>query len=345
LIFFELTDGIEMKLQTLCYALLAILFSLMVEGADLKGAKDHPLISRYQGSELAAAETVPFESNQLPISYDDFDGYKWTKTQAIEGSRTRLIYISPVGKGAFEVQKNYEAALVQAGATKLLSCAPKQACSRAVASLHDEFVDWVTRLAYAKKNDGAFGAMNYLRKNLSHGLYKVDRAGEVYYLNILTGQGDGTETSDLSGRAGTLVEIIQPKPMETGKVSVLSVGAMTKGLDTEGKIALYGIFFDTSKAEIKPESKAQLAEMAKLLNSNKKLNVFIVGHTDNQGTLAGNLTLSQKRADAIVAALVSEHKVAGAQLNSKGVANFSPIASNQNESGRAKNRRVEMVEQ
>ncbi|MES2825109.1 MAG: OmpA family protein [Pseudomonadota bacterium] len=334
-----------MKRQIVYSVLLGVLFPMVVQAADVNGAKDHPLISRYQGSELAAAETVPFEMNSVPMNYDDYDGYEWTKTQSIEGSRTRLIYLSPVGRGAFEVQKNYETALLQAGATKILSCAPKQPCARAAASLHQDAVGWVSSLVYAKKNASADSALNLLRANLNHGLYQLTRANEIYYVTIMSGQPDGTETEDLTGRVGTFVEIIQPKAMETGKVNVLSVDAMNKGLVAEGKIVLYGIFFDTDKTEVKPESKGQLMEMAKLLNANKTMKVFIVGHTDNQGVLANNLVLSQNRAAAIVAILVNEFKVAAAQLNAKGVANFSPLATNQTDSGRAKNRRVELVVQ
>jgi len=120
---------------------------------------------------------------------------------------------------------------------------------------------------------------------------------------------------------------------------------LDKGLSADGKVALYGIFFDTGKADIKPESTPQLEEMAKLLTHAPKLQVFIVGHTDNQGGVDGNLALSLRRAQAVVATLVKDYKIDTARLSARGVANFSPLASNDADAGRAKNRRVELVAQ
>jgi outer membrane protein OmpA-like peptidoglycan-associated protein len=85
--------------------------------------------------------------------------------------------------------------------------------------------------------------------------------------------------------------------------------------------------------------------MAKLLNTNPSLKVYIVGHTDNQGQFAHNAELSQKRAEAVVQALTSTYHVAPARLTGKGVASLAPVASNSDDAGRAQNRRVELVQQ
>ena len=68
-----------------------------------------------------------------------------------------------------------------------------------------------------------------------------------------------------------------------------------------GSISLYGIFFDTDKADIKPESEPTLKEIAELLTDDPKLAVIVVGHTDNQGTFDYNLDLSSRRAQAVKA--------------------------------------------
>ena len=130
--------------------------------------------------------------------------------------------------------------------------------------------------------------------------------------------------------------------MATGQVTV-DAKAMAQGLQAEGKMALYGIYFDTGKSELEPESKAQLDEIAKLLQGNTALRVFIVGHTDNQGALDTNLALSRARAQAVVDALVKTYKVDGKRLGAAGLADYSPAASNGADPGRAKSRRVEMV--
>ena len=122
------------------------------------------------------------------------------------------------------------------------------------------------------------------------------------------------------------------------------MAAMQKSLAESGRVAIYGVYFDTDKAVVKPESKAALDEMGKLLNANPNLKVYVVGHTDNQGTLAGNMDLSQKRADAVVKALEAGYKIPAARLSPR-VASLAPVAANDAEAGRAKNRRVELVSQ
>ena len=75
------------------------------------------------------------------------------------------------------------------------------------------------------------------------------------------------------------------------------------------------------------------------------LKIIIVGHTDNQGELAYNKDLSTRRAKSVEAALISDYGIAKDRLSAWGVGYLSPIASNRNEAGRTKNRRVELVEE
>ena len=124
---------------------------------------------------------------------------------------------------------------------------------------------------------------------------------------------------------------------------MVDAAAMAKGLGEKGHIALYGIYFDTDKATIKPESAPTLAEMAKLLQGQPALNVFIVGHTDSQGSYEHNMTLSRQRAEAVAAALVTSYRIAKARLYTAGVGYLSPVGSNASDDGRALNRRVELV--
>jgi outer membrane protein OmpA-like peptidoglycan-associated protein len=161
---------------------------------------------------------------------------------------------------------------------------------------------------------------------------------------ILTVQPPSSTEQNAGVGAPYFLQVIETAEMQTGQVTV-NAQALSKGLAAEGKIALYGVYFDTNKSVILPTSKAQLDEMAAFLTQNKAVKVIVVGHTDNQGTTDGNLSLSQKRAEAVVHALVTEYKIDPQRLQSRGVANFSPVASNTSESGRSKNRRVELVEQ
>lgn len=120
---------------------------------------------------------------------------------------------------------------------------------------------------------------------------------------------------------------------------------MAEGIGSTGHVAIYGVYFDFNKSEVKPESEPALSEIAKLLTSNPSLKVFVVGHTDNVGGVDYNMKLSQARADAVVNALTSKHKISAQRLKSYGVGQMAPVAPNKTEEGRAKNRRVELVEQ
>jgi hypothetical protein len=120
---------------------------------------------------------------------------------------------------------------------------------------------------------------------------------------------------------------------------------LAEGIGATGHVAVYGIYFDLDKADVKPESEPALAEIAKLLAGNPGLRVFIVGHTDNAGTVDYNMKLSQARADAVVRALVTKHAVNPQRMKAYGVGQLAPVASNKTDEGRAKNRRVDLVEQ
>ena len=126
---------------------------------------------------------------------------------------------------------------------------------------------------------------------------------------------------------------------------VADAAALQSGLAATGHIAVYGIHFDSGKSDIKPDSKAALEEIAKLLQADPKLKVYVVGHTDNVGTLASNMELSKQRAAAIVQALTTTYSIAAARLAPFGAGPYAPVGSNDSEDGRAQNRRVELVKQ
>lgn len=137
--------------------------------------------------------------------------------------------------------------------------------------------------------------------------------------------------------------VIEKKAM--AQEIVANADVFKTDLATTGHAAVYGIYFDTNKAVVKPESQPALAEIAKLLAANPALKLNVVGHTDSVGTVEANLKLSQARADAVVQELVAHHRVAAARLRGYGVSSLAPVAPNDSEDGRAKNRRVELVKQ
>lgn len=313
-------------------ALVSMLAAAQGMPADAPGIKDHPALTRYAGSWLYAGEERDFDEVVLPSGEN--------KTARIEGRLTRLFYLSPAGKTIADVHRNYETALERAGAARIDGCT---GCKRRPLKSLDgdekskkrstgEIDGWSTTTMLQYDIDG--------RDEPRYWYGTLGSAGGLLHVAVLSGE---PGIMALKGKyVATLVVIVQPKALETGKVQV-DANALAKGLQAEGKIALYGIFFDTGKAEVKPESKAQLDEMAKLLQGDAALKVFVVGHTDNQGALESNLALSRARAQAVIDALVKGYKVDARRLAAAGVANYAPLAPNGADAGRARNRRVELV--
>jgi flagellar motor protein MotB len=124
---------------------------------------------------------------------------------------------------------------------------------------------------------------------------------------------------------------------------VANAEVFSNDIRSTGHAAVYGIYFDTGKSEIKPESEAALTEIAKLLTGDAALQVNVVGHTDSVGSVESNMTLSQTRADAVVKAMTGKHGIAASRLKAYGVGPLAPVASNDTDEGKAKNRRVELV--
>ncbi|GGF24412.1 membrane protein [Aliidongia dinghuensis] len=307
-------------------AFLLLLPSAAATAADLEGAKDSPVLGRFAGSEIKSYKQAAYDEAELPNAPITDNS---PKLMTVEGKITRIGYTIDGSHSVLEVARNYEQALAAGKFETVFACKGKE-CGDQFSSVvvnsgrvmpvtfPSSFIDDRQR-AYLAKRTGPDG----------------DTWAFVYVM-------DDTDSNKINN---IYLEIVEPKPMNGSQVTVLDAKSLESALDSQGKVALYGIYFDTDKADVKPESKPELGEMAKLLTGNPKLTVYVVGHTDNEGQFAHNLELSQRRADAIVKALTTEYKVPAAQLTAKAVASLAPVASNADEAGRAKNRRVELVVQ
>ena len=114
---------------------------------------------------------------------------------------------------------------------------------------------------------------------------------------------------------------------------------------TEGKLVSYGIYFDSGKDIVKPQSYGAIKEMAGILKDNPQVKVLIVGHTDSDGDDAKNLDLSKRRAGNVKKVLVSEFKIDESRITTEGKGEVEPIAPNTNAENKALNRRVEFIKQ
>jgi OmpA-OmpF porin, OOP family len=342
----EITRKITLRLGLL--GLLSVAATVVVaqaqpkRGSDVAGVQDHPLIKRFNDSWLIGVRNADWDQAQFPLSAK-VQNEKLVNAQTVEGKLTRLYYLAPVGKTPLEVFRNYEQALLAAGLVK------KFACESNCADLSWPYkpggesggVTWAKGDLYSADGSSRwslYSAHSYEDARVLYGT--ITKGGSDIHVMVYTSVAGYKQTN----AAYTLLQIVEPKAMQTGQV-VVDTKAMQSSLQADGKIALYGIYFDTGKAVVKPESKAQLDEMAKLLQSQPALKVFVVGHTDNQGGFDSNMGLSQQRAQAVVNALISGYKLDAQRLQARGVANLTPVATNANDQGRARNRRVELVVQ
>jgi outer membrane protein OmpA-like peptidoglycan-associated protein len=318
------------------------------------------LLPRYAGSFILAQTRKDFDELALPLGPATGASYasepdkklRYTKAQSVEGRLTRTVYVIPEGRSTLEVVRNYTNELEGKGAKTLYQCS-KSECGEEFHKLHG--------VPRALKPEGA--AYNRARRDLTGnvleyvdpaadqrlwvGQYAAPNGGDVYvsiYAATQTGGSMGNISTALKGRVLVMLDVLETKAMQQN-LAFVSAEQIGGALGKDGRVALYGILFDFDKADIRPESDKQLAEMANLLKSSAGLKVFIVGHTDNKGTLAYNTDLSQRRADAVAKALATRFGIAAERMASKGVGPLSPLSSNDTEDGQAKNRRVELVRQ
>jgi outer membrane protein OmpA-like peptidoglycan-associated protein len=175
-------------------------------------------------------------------------------------------------------------------------------------------------------------------------VYEFEDGGVQYVtLKVVKNNVEAWARVEGSGNGTYKVHIIEKQLMKQEVVA--NAESLAGSIRETGKAAVYGIYFDTGKAEIKPESEAALAEIAKLLKADPKLKLYVVGHTDNVGLFGSNIKLSDDRAAAVVKALVGKYGIVSSRLTPFGDGPTAPVASNKSEEGRAKNRRVELVAQ
>lgn len=315
-------------------------------GADVPGAADHPLIKRFAGSWLAGQRVVEWDSAAVPATpeFQKADKYRFKELVELEGKVTQTVYIAPRGKAALEVWRNYQQALTAAGFK------PRFVCER---DCSDLYFAWTRQLqptkgfVWAKGDiDTPTGSRYSLTSAISHddGRMLVGSLGKPgHEATVLVYSSLAANAT--TGQVATYVQVVEPKAMETGQVSV-DPAALQAGLAAEGRVTLTGLFFDTGRTELKPESRAQLDAMVELLKNQPTLKAWVVGHTDNVGSFEANEKLSLARAQAVVAALTAApYKLDAKRLLAKGLASLAPVAGNGDEAGRARNRRVELVAQ
>lgn len=323
-----------MKISFFLFFMMTLLASLISAQTDIEGSKDHPLITRYPGSFIGYYEEQQYD--EYSIATGPQTGYKkiddWLN---VEGKFTRIYYVVKGQVTITEVFRNYINAIQKAG-FKILTqgIEPERNVSQKVGgftflkTFYERNSFPVNKNINVTNGSSTSGGSCYLAA-------QFEKAGEKVYIAL-----GGSQYS--SNEKVFLLDIIEQTKMEDDLIKV-TADEMLKGIKDEGKIAIYGIYFDFDKADVKPESEPALKEIANLLKKNPDLVIFVVGHTDNKGKFEYNIDLSERRADAVVKELTTKYGINLGRVTPEGVGSLSPVATNETEEGRKLNRRVELV--
>jgi outer membrane protein OmpA-like peptidoglycan-associated protein len=272
------------------------------------------------------------------------------KEMELEGAKTRLAYLIPAQRSPLEVLRNYEDVLKAAGGEILFSC-KGDSCggdphrSSAGGGGDSSLMMYFLVEKQLKDTNFSNGACAQASRidDQRFSTARIPQSSGDTYVTVHTYKVlDDGYCKAFNDRTIAVIHILEPKAREQ-KMIVVKADEMARTIESTGHIALYGIFFDTDKTDLKAESTPTLTEIAQLMKANPKLAILVVGHTDNQGTYDYNIDLSRRRGDAVVKALATGHGVDARRMRGAGVGMLAPTASNDTEEGRAKNRRVEIV--
>ncbi len=309
---------------------------------EVAGARDFPLIKRYEGSRLIGYDSRPFDAVKIivgKLSVGDNGQPATDAVRTLEGRHTRLLYLAPPQRSSLEVFRNYENELAAKGFSILFKCSGEEQCESVGAELYRVLYPPTAALQNNELSKVAFNVPaepHYLTATLA-------RPEGPVAVSLYVAVDRGTAFPQTKDRVAVLLDVVEDKPMETKMVTV-DAAKMAKDIAATGRVALYGLYFDTDKADLRPESAPSLAEIVKLLKAEPNLKVYIVGHTDNVGGFDYNMGLSQRRAKSVVDQLV-QNGISPDRLKPAGAGLIAPVAPNDDEAGRGRNRRVEIVKQ
>jgi OmpA-OmpF porin, OOP family len=232
----------------LAFALLVLpscleICSALAQTRDVAGSRDYPGIGRFAGSVITGYQVKDFDASRLQAA--PFRDGKAADERRPEGRVTRIAYRTNLGPSIVEVGRNFETQLAKAGFETLLAC-DTDACGGI------PFVEAVDALPIPQMWIDGF---NY-RYHVSR---KAEGGRETYAAVLVSKNNDDIYAQLVVAVVGAIEN------------KMVDAGAMAKGLREQGHIALYGIYFDTDKAVIKPESRPTLDEIAKLLRAQPQL--------------------------------------------------------------------------
>ena len=310
---------------------------LISSAQDLPNSKDPAGMKRYEGSELIGYRAPKFDEYVLPLGPPtNQNPPTFENSKPVEGQVSYYTYLAPAGRSPAELLRNYKQEFLRLGV---------EVQYEKNAGQHGWFGPTFDKIA-SEIDLSQILAYDEEEERLLVG--KSRDAKPSYYVVFVTAYKDGVIPERLAeriakGQALAQLVVITADVMEK-KMTFVNADDMKQAIHNSGKVAVYGLYFDTDKDAVKSASQPTLAEIAKLLKSEPSLRLHVVGHTDNQGRPDYNLDLSRRRAASVVGELTSKYSIAANRLDAFGCGIYSPIASNEAEAGRAQNRRVELVQ-
>lgn len=334
-------------LHLLTTAFLSSIGAFSLHAADSPGMTDYPSLKRITGSEIFFGKTSDFARLKLALSKIEWSGaqgkVKPYESATVEGKLRTLYYKTPENMSTLEVLRNYEQELKGAGFDILHSGLGEEIETEGYNNqIAREILDMTgTYGTPEEKSQWPFQHTN--EKDAGYiAAKKVGDTGEIYASVYVVPNTQKDWLGIPIGRTLVRLDVCEVKE-RTQRMELVQSTEMADKINLNGRVALYGILFDFDKASIRPDSDPTLNEIAKLLQEKPALNILVVGHTDATGSFDYNRSLSQRRAESVVASLVSKG-VSSERLFPVGVSFASPVAVNTTEDGRAKNRRVELVD-
>lgn len=338
----------------------AALADATVPKADIAGAKDSPLIGRFAGAFIVSQDNRDYDELKLPLGplkpiadknkRDNHNNvvFEPAQSKALEGRRTHLVYVLPDNVSPLQAVRNYQNDATAKGGKTLFECKSPECGGDAARSSEGGGGDQSLAMILTPQDsikDKAFtnGSCAQTGRTGEQRYAALELPKANAFVSVLAySLNGGSYCKALETRTIVVVDVLELKAMEQKMVTV-KAEEMAQSISTTGRVALYGLYFDSGKADVKPESKDTLDQIAKLLASSPTLKLLVVGHTDNVGEFASNTDLSKRRADAVVTVLASQYRADRKRLTPVGVSFASPVAPNTSEEGKAKNRRVELV--
>lgn len=295
----------------------------MINAQDIDGSKDHDIIGRYPNSEIKYYYQKEYAELDLPQNVKEA---KPSDIITAKGEHTSiLLYSAPKDVSPLEIFRNYENAIRKAKGKIIFSCKGKYA--------PDGYDDYNTFYALS------FFDANYYQKRYNNTDQYIlingsdDQAFIVAIFDNTTSRvyvAIGIDGDAFVEQAGIQLEIVEEAKMKDG---LISAALFEEEIDKNGKIALYGILFETGKVTLKDESKHELSLILNISKNAQPLIVYVVGHTDDTGSLKLNMELSKQRANSVVHYLVS-YGLSESRLIAEGVGPFAPVSTNESEKGK-----------